>query len=330
VTSAAQRHHVRPRLYLALEHEGVLGYGEVSPQPTTINADPGVDLVEQELVDVVVPRLVDIVAREGALPEWSRASSLVSGRESSHFAASVVEMALLDHQLRRRDEDLSSLWPTRFETPSQATVSLLDHDEWVVGDVSRVRVKSSPGALTARALERVAGLGVPILLDFNCSATADEAIDQVSRIRDVAVLDALEQPFAPGNLADAALLARDLEVDLSIDEGLRSYQDLVQIDRYRAAAMICVKPARLGGFGAARSVIARAKELGLRVYLGGFFESDFARNVNRTFARAFISEPSDIAPVALVSGASATPCDGLGWRPTRAILASAHLVGRFE
>lgn len=330
VTSAAQRHEVRPRLYLEIDHGGVLGYGEVTPQPTTINGDPGVALVVDELVGVVVPRLLDVVRREGALPEWSRATALVAGRDSAHFAASLVEMALVDHELRRRGEGLSSLWPQRWETPAQATVSLLDDEEWETAGAARVRVKSAPGALSERTLERVSALERPVLLDFNCSATAAEVRDQVARLRDVADLDAVEQPFAPGNLADSALLARDLGVDLSIDEGMRSYQDLTQIARYEAATMICVKPARLGGFAAARSVIARANELGLRVYLGGFFESDFARQVNRVFARAFVSEASDIAPVALAAGETAIASDGLGWRPAPEVLNEATLIGRFE
>ncbi len=328
VTSAAQRHDVRARLYLEIDHEGVVGYGEVTPQPTTINGDPGLALVLAQLIEVVVPRLIGIVERERELPEWSRVGALVSGPDS-HFASSLVEMALLDYELRRRAETLSSLWPARWDTPTQATVSLLD-DDWFVGDAARVRVKSAPGALSASDLSRVGALARPVLLDFNCSASAEDVIEQVARLRDVVELDAVEQPFAPGNLADAALLARELDVALSIDEGLRSYQDLAQIARYGAATMLCVKPARLGGFAAARSVIDRARELDMRVYLGGFFESDFARQVNRAFARAFVSEPSDIAPVALAAGASAAPSDGLGWRPSAAVLEDAILIGCFE
>ena len=49
--------------------------------------------------------------------------------------------------------------------------------------------------------------------------------------------------------------------------------------------MICVKPARVGGLANARSIIARAPGAGLRVYLGGFFESPYARQVHRALAK---------------------------------------------
>jgi L-alanine-DL-glutamate epimerase-like enolase superfamily enzyme len=76
-------------------------------------------------------------------------------------------------------------------------------------------------------------------------------------------------------------------------------RDLAQIARYHAAAMVCVKTARVGGLANARTVIARAHELGLRVYLGGFFESPYARRVNRALANSCVSEPSDVSDVAV-------------------------------
>jgi L-alanine-DL-glutamate epimerase-like enolase superfamily enzyme len=59
-----------------------------------------------------------------------------------------------------------------------------------------------------------------------------------------------------------------------------------------------VKPARVGGYANARTIIERARALGLRPYVGGFFESPLARSVNRTLAHHLVDEPSDIGPVA--------------------------------
>jgi hypothetical protein len=41
----------------------------------------------------------------------------------------------------------------------------------------------------------------------------------------------------------------------------------------------------------------RAVSLGLRPYLGGFFESPFARRVHRLLAENCIAEPSDLGDV---------------------------------
>ena len=332
VAGAAQRHDERIRLYLEIEHSGHVGYGEVCPQGEAVNGDPGVDEVVRELLDVVVPRLNRIMAREHEPPAWARATSLVGERAASRVAGALVEMALIDRELRARSSDLATLWPAQFATPTQTTVSVIGLDvPWEVGGAARVRVKTTPGALGDGALARLATLTVPVLLDFNCSATsAEDVLSQWRAISDVATIDAIEQPFAAGNVADHSRLAARLGVDLSIDEGCRSLQDLVQIERYRAASMICVKPARVGGYAVARSLIARAREMGLRVYLGGFFESDVARSVNRTFAESCVEEPSDVGEVDLVDAGAEFLAGGLGRRPAAAVLAAAELVGSWE
>ena len=43
VVAAHQSHGVRSRLFLRIEHDGVIGFGEVAPQPTALHGDPGVD-----------------------------------------------------------------------------------------------------------------------------------------------------------------------------------------------------------------------------------------------------------------------------------------------
>lgn len=176
-------------------------------------------------------------------------------------------------------------------------------------------------------LERVAALEVPVLLDFNCSARSDnDVLHQVDQIGEVATIGAVEQPYDVGNIVDHARLASRLDVPLSLDEGVRTLRDLSQIVRHEAASVVCVKPARVGGLANARTLIAKANELGLRVYLGGFFESPFARRVHRTLADNCISEPSDLDDVALrenVVEVEATSTS-FGVEPAAAVLAEAE------
>src|ERR1700693_3217662 len=49
ITSAAQVHATRTHLFLELEIDGVVGLGEVSPQPVTLNGDPSMQDVLDEL-----------------------------------------------------------------------------------------------------------------------------------------------------------------------------------------------------------------------------------------------------------------------------------------
>lgn len=304
VAASAQVHDGRSRLFLVLEHDGVTGYGEVAPQPRALNGDPGLEEVLASL-DVVLARLDDVVSREGELPAWSRTARLVATTPAALFGVALVEMAVLDRELKARGDSISDLWPRRQHTPTQATVSLLDDaTEWHVReDVARVRVKSAPGALSSVARARLADLSVPVLVDFNCSVTRDEEVlEQVRAIAEVATISAVEQPYDASNLIDHARLAERLDVTLSLDEGVRGLRDLTHIARYHAAGMVCVKPPRVGGLANAKTMIERARELGLAAYVGGFFESPYARHVHRSLADGSVVGPSDLGEVALREG----------------------------
>jgi L-alanine-DL-glutamate epimerase-like enolase superfamily enzyme len=333
VVAAHQSHEVRSRLYLRIEHDGVTGFGEVAPQPTALHGDPAVDEVVSELTTVTIPQVLSAFAREGAVPSWTRLARFAGARSASAVAVALVEMAVLDRELRASRLDALSLWPRRFNTPSQATVSLLDvAQRWNIdSEVARVRVKTSPGTLGPEALGQLGELAVPVLLDFNCSASNDaEVLDQVAQVALVATLSAVEQPFAAGNVIDHSTLAEQMGVPLSLDEGVRNLRDLGQIARYRAAQVVCIKPARVGGVANARTMVLKAQTLGLRPYVGGFFESPFARHVHRLLAENCVSEPSDLGPVAVEAAREhpemALARGGFGVAPSRELLAAATVL----
>ena len=315
VRSAAQHHDVRSRLFLGVEHHGVTGYGEVAPQPEELNGDAAIADVIDEVRIFVLPQLQQILEREGDLPSWTRVARFGGSRAASNPAVAVLEMALLERELRAARGSIESLWPATFETPLQATVSLIDDAEWhVEPGVARVRAKIAAAPLSSSALRRLGELNVPVLLDYNCGASDDaQVIEQVRQVREVANVAAVEQPYAVGNVVDSARLGEQLGVALSIDEGVRSLRDVAQIVRYRAAEIICVKPARVGGLANARTIILRAREAGLRAYVGGFFESPYARSVHQSLARNCVDEPSDFSPVEVVTAdysreVDAVPC----------------------
>jgi O-succinylbenzoate synthase len=327
VRASQQDHEERSRLYLKLEENGVVGYGEVDPQPFRLNGDPGIDEVRDALGAALV-QLSDLVAREGAVPLWSRVARLGNETPPRRVASALVEMAVLDRELRATSTPIDDLWPVHFATPIQSTVSLLDETTpWHIDPASqRVRAKTAPGSLGAVALERLAELRVPVLLDFNCSASRDdEVLFQVEQARRVCLVDAVEQPYAVGNVVDHSRLATRLDFGLSLDEGVRSLQDVAQIVRYHAATMLCVKPARVGGLANARTIIERARSLGLKVYLGGFFESAYARHVHRALALSVIDEPSDIGDVVVAGGddESTVVPTSFGREPSARLLAEA-------
>jgi o-succinylbenzoate synthase len=331
IRAALQHHETRGRLYVRVQHDGVVGFGEVAPQSSALNGDPSLDEVLLELTDVAVPQLLAVVAREGEPPSWTRVARFAGPRPASPVATALIEMALLDREYRVEGLDVVSLWPHRFDTPLQNTVSLLDEEPWVFSsDVKRLRAKIAPGPLSSLVLQRLGELQVPVLLDYNCSVSDDgQVLEQLTQLSEFATVDAIEQPYAAGNIIDHATLAEQLSVRLSLDEGVRNVRDLEQIHRYRAAQMVCIKPARVGGLTTARTMVSRALELDLRPYLGGFFESPFARHANRLLAHHCVEEPSDVGVVATSSPDVldlTVARGGFGVAPSPEVLARSQLL----
>jgi hypothetical protein len=94
--------------------------------------------------------------------------------------------------------------------------------------------------------------------------------------------------------------------------------------------MVCIKPARVGGLANARAMVTRALELGLRPYIGGFFESPFARHVNRLLAEHCVEEPSDVGLVATNASPELREVTvvpgGFGLAPSPEVLARSRLL----
>lgn len=332
VLAAGQRHGERSRLFLRVEHDGVSGFGEVAPQPQELNGDAALSDVVDELKVFVLPQLRQIVEREGDVPSWTRVGRFAGSRFASNPAVAIVEMALVDCELRALKSRGAALWPEKYSTPPMATVSLLDDEPWnIATDVARVRAKISCEPLTRSALERLGQLAAPVLLDYNCGASDDaQVMEHVRLVREVATVAGVEQPYDVGNVVDAGRLAEKLDVPLSIDEGVRSVRDVGHIERYGAAQILCVKPARVGGLANARTIILAARDVGLRPYVGGFFESPYARHVHALLARNCVEEPSDLSPVAVEFDGyerEIEPCDdGFGVTPADQMLDAAHVL----
>lgn len=277
------------------------GVGEVSPLTSAVVPDPAVDDVVDHVIQVAVPRLLSYLAREGELPEWTRIHLWGGGTPASRWSSALIEMALLDWSLAREQVPLRVAWSVPERAPATlATTSLIEPDAtWrSPADAARVRAKVNSRTDPAMAAEVARTWGRPVLWDFNASARDGDDVRAWARAvaLDVETV-AIEQPFAAGDLASHALLARDLPVALSLDESVTSPARVRLIARHGAAAMVCVKPPRLGGLAAARATIAEARSHGLVAYVGGFFESPLARRAHAAVAACTGADPSDVARV---------------------------------
>jgi len=252
------------------------------------------------------------------------------------MAKAGVEMALLDAELRASSMSLAAfLGATHRTIPAGANVSLGTPDS-VVAAVAlvvdagyrRVKVKIAPG-FDVDVLEAVRAAFPEVAL----SADANGSYDLMNGEHRVALqrMDALglacfEQPLPAGDLEGAAALCRLAQTPVILDESIASMSDFDNAVALGALDGVSIKPARIGGLLAGKTLHDRASALGLSLSIGGMLESGVGRAAAIALgALAGFNLPGDLggsdryfdpdltAPHVLVDGGLAVPsAPGIG------------------
>jgi L-alanine-DL-glutamate epimerase-like enolase superfamily enzyme len=139
----------------------------------------------------------------------------------------------------------------------------------------------------------------------------------------------IEQPLPPADLAALAELAACLDTPVALDESLSSLGRVRDALRYGACGVACLKPARLGGLLRAKTAVNACRESGVAAFVGGFFESGFARAANAALAglsgftlpgdlsdpAEYLANPGRVAVYPGLHGALVRPFGGPGVAP---------------
>ncbi|MSO86281.1 MAG: o-succinylbenzoate synthase [Acidimicrobiia bacterium] len=244
------------------------------------------------------------------------------------MARAALELAILDAQLRQADRSLSNwLGATATHVPAGAALGLHERVEDLLAEAdaavalgaSRLRVKIAPGSAAEplRALRAHGGPQWLLQADANGSfALNDPELDEIDEVG----LVCLEQPLDPNDLLGHAALARRLVTPICLDEPLTSLGAVEAAVALGACEVVCLKPARVGGWINARAVHDRCVELGVPVWVGGMLETGIGRAANLAVAAlAGMAFPADLDPRGRFDPDLAdrrTPVDGLIAVPT--------------
>lgn len=221
------------------------------------------------------------------------------------MARAALELAVLDAQLRAAGRSLAGwLGASATRVPAGAALGLHDDPERLLEEAegalaagaTRLRVKIAPGRAAAplEALRRHVGDGV--LLQADANGSFDERDPELDRL-DAVGLACLEQPLAPSDLLGHARLAARLDTPICLDEPLTSLHAIETAVALGACEVVCLKPARVGGWIAARAVHDRCAELGVPVWVGGMLETGVGRAANLAVAALpSVALPPDMDP----------------------------------
>ncbi|MGH9275798.1 MAG: o-succinylbenzoate synthase [Acidimicrobiales bacterium] len=245
----------------------------------------------------------------GPFDDAVRLGSLLDAVRGHPMARAALELAVLDAQLRAADRSLASwLGATAAAVPAGAALGLhrevadllAEADVALAAGAARLRVKIAPGRAADPLLALRAHVGGDVLLqaDANGSFRYDVAthLAELEQL-DGADLACLEQPFAPEDLISHARLAARVDTPICLDEPITSLDALETAVALGACGILCLKPARVGGWIAAHAIHARCVELGLPVWVGGMLETGVGRAANLAVAALpGMALPPDLDP----------------------------------
>jgi O-succinylbenzoate synthase len=143
----------------------------------------------------------------------------------------------------------------------------------------RIKIKIKPGrdlALVQAIRERWREL--PLTVDANSAYTLADR--EHLKGLDGYDLMLIEQPLAWDDIADHAVLQRELKTALCLDESIRSPDDARRALELGSCRIVNIKVGRVGGFAAATRVHDRCRERGAPVWCGGMLESGIGRLAN--------------------------------------------------
>jgi len=221
------------------------------------------------------------------------------------MARAALELAVLDAQLRAAGRSLASwLGATAATVAVGAALGLHDDpdallveaDEALAAGAVRLRVKVAPGLAADHLIALRAQVGPDVLLQADANGSFTEDDPELDRLDEVG-LACLEQPLGADDLLGHARLAERLVTPICLDEPLTSLGAVETAVALGACEVVCLKPARVGGWIAARAVHDRCAELGVPVWVGGMLETGIGRAANLAVAALpCVALPPDMDP----------------------------------
>jgi O-succinylbenzoate synthase len=223
----------------------------------------------------------------------ARVQSVLAPVKGHQMAKAALETAVLDAELRAKQMSFAQyLGAVRDRVPAGVSVGIPDSLGELIGQVEsyleqgyqRIKLKIEPGwdLEPIRAVRERFGSGLALQADANAAYTLASAPHL--RALDAFGMLLLEQPLAADDLLGHAELARLLTTPVCLDESITSPRAAATALRLGACSVINIKPARVGGYLAARAIHGLCAAHSVPVWCGGMLETGIGRAANLALA----------------------------------------------
>lgn len=278
------RTYDREIILAEVKSEGLSGWGEVTAGENPFYNEEWTDSIWPLLVGYVCPRVLHV--NFDSAPDVSRRTSHIRGHNMSRGG---VEAAFWDLQARMVAQPLWNAigGGARKEIPCGVSIGIQDTVAQLLAKIQteldsgyqRIKMKIKPGwdvDVIRQVRERFPA--IKLMADANSAYTLAD-IDHLKKL-DEFYLMMIEQPLAHDDIIDHAVLQRELQTPICLDESIRSAHHAEQAIRLHAGRIINIKLGRVGGFAEAKRVHDICQKNSIPVWCGGMLESGIGRAHN--------------------------------------------------
>lgn len=274
---------------LELDVDGhlVTGWGECVAMHEPLYSSEFADAAELVIGEHLLPRL------SGHPVAAAEVASRLAPVKGHAMAKAAVEQAVLDAELGAQQRSFAELLGvTRSHVPSGVSVGIFGSIDELLAQVSayveagyaRIKLKIEPGwdLEPVRLVRELIGSDMGLQVDAN-TAYGRQDIDHLCRLDEFDLL-LIEQPMDEDDIVGHARLAEHTSTPVCLDESITSLRVALDAIELGACSIINIKPGRVGGYLAARTMHDACLSLGVPVWCGGMLETGIGRAANAALA----------------------------------------------
>jgi O-succinylbenzoate synthase len=278
----------RDILLLRVVTDEAEGWGECVAMSDPLYSSEYVDAAADVLRRFLVPTLAAVDDLQA-----HRVAEVLGPIKGHRMAKAALEMGVLDAELHAQGRSFArELGAVHDRVPCGVSVGIMDSIPQLLDEVGgyldegyvRIKLKIEPGwdVEPVRAVRERYGDDVLLQVDANTAYTLADA-------RHLAKLDPfdlllIEQPLDEEDVLGHADLAKVIRTPVCLDESIVSAQSAAAAIRLGAAAIINIKPGRVGGYLEARKIHDVCAANGVPVWCGGMLETGLGRAANVALA----------------------------------------------
>lgn len=264
------------------------GWGECVAMSEPLYSPEYVEAVADVLRRFMIPRLAKVANLDGGAV--ARALAPFKGHQ---MAKAALEMAVLDAELRLAGRSFArELGAVRDRVPCGVSVGIMNSVGELLDAVAgyleagyqRIKLKIEPGwdVEPVRAVRERFGDDLLLQVDANTAYTLADA-RHLARLDPFGLL-LIEQPLDEEDVLGHAELATVISTPICLDESITSARTAAAAITLGAAAIINIKPGRVGGYLEARKIHDVCAAHGVAVWCGGMLETGIGRAANVALA----------------------------------------------